>query len=157
MRLLGHAESGLSPAPDADSRPSTTRGTFDVRSYVRSQGETPLVVQRETTPDPKGLALVILVDETSSIGGSYSQPGPDGVIPEFHEGRERDRMPHVRRAVMLIERACAFLGVSLCIGLASRQHHLEHQTGASLKWSEPRESVAWLRVWDTPFSAEVPR
>lgn len=147
------------PAPNTDIRPSTTQGTFNVRSYVRSQGETPLVVQRETAPDPvKGLALVVLVDETSSMGGLYCAPGPDGVIPPdtgFHWEGEDNRMPHVRRAVLLIERACALLGVPLCIGLASRDLVLAHN--GSRCSSTPLESVAWLRVWDTPFSAEGPR
>jgi hypothetical protein len=86
----------LAPTPDVDVRPSDSRGAFSARAHVRSRGEMPLLHKRVDADDPGGLATVLLIDRTGSMGGtphpvdwSSGTPGPS-----FEQGR----MPHARRA-----------------------------------------------------------
>jgi hypothetical protein len=146
------------PAPDTDVRPSASRGKFDVRSYVRSKGETPLVQRRETSFDPRGMAIVLLVDETGSMGGTIRHIDAHGRADGgFHNPHER--MPHVRKAVMLLERTCARADIPLSIGLAARHLSLRHYrwTGGRPAGVNPTRSVCWLRTWQTSHVSEGPR
>lgn len=57
------------PTPDVDVRSSDSRGTFSARAHVRSRGETPLLHRHVDDDHPAGLAMVLLIDRTGSMGG----------------------------------------------------------------------------------------
>jgi hypothetical protein len=141
-------------APDTEPVPNNRRGQFDARACVRSKGTTPVVRAADEADDPRGLALVLLVDGTSSMGGSPGgialQGGPASPI-SFTAGR----MPHVRQAALLLERTCAALNVPLTIGFA-RDHGYPVHTGAFGRVSL-HDPVVWIKRWDTPPDAEGPR
>ncbi len=64
-------------------------------------------------------------------------------------------MPHVRRAAMLFERACAALEVPLAIGFARDSAYPVHTgTRGRVYLANP---VVWIKHWDTPAQAEGPR
>jgi len=143
------------PTPDVDVRPSETTGTFDARAHIRSRGDTPMLHKRVNDHDPTGLAMVLLVDRTGSMGGSpqpidWAAGGTPG--PAFEQGR----MPHARRAAILLDMACTEAEISLCIGYAGNNGYTcHHPDGAhSFALSSP---VIWIRDWSTSRSAEGPR
>jgi hypothetical protein len=137
-------------APVANNR----RGRFDNRACVRSRGKTPVVRDQDEADDPHGLAIVLLIDGTSSMGGSPGGVAADGG-PASPADFAAGRMPHVRRAAMLFERACAALDVPLAIGFARDSAYPVH-TGTSRRIALP-EPVVWIKRWDTPPQAEGPR
>ena len=105
--------------------------------------------------DPTGLAMVLLIDRTGSMGGSpqpidWAAGGMPG--PAFEQGR----MPHARRAAILLDLACTEADIPLCIGYAGNDGYTcHHRDGArSFELSTP---VIWIRDWATPRSAEGPR
>lgn len=130
----------LPPTPDTEPRPSDIPGCFDVRSYVSSRGAMPFVVPRDDAPSADGLAIVLLVDRTGSMGGYPSTAEPDEDDLSFHD--PGDRMFHARRAALLLDRACAVGGIPLAIGLAG---------------GRPTNPVTWLRTWDSAQDAEGPK
>lgn len=143
------------PTPDVDVRPSETTGTFDARAHIRSRGETPMLHRRVDDHDPTGLAMVLLIDRTGSMGGSpepidWAAGGVPG--PSFEQGR----MPHARRAATLLDMACSAADIPLCIGYAGNNGYTcHHPDGArSFALSSP---VIWIRDWSTSRSAEGPR
>ena len=143
------------PTPDVDVRPSETSGTFDARAHIRSHGEVPLLHKRVNDHDPAGLAMVLLIDRTGSMGGSpnpidWAAGGAPG--PSFEQGR----MPHARRAAILLDMACSAADIPLCIGYAGNNGYTcHHPDGArSFALASP---VIWIREWNTPRSAEGPR
>lgn len=141
-------------APDTEPVPNNRRGRFDARACVRSKGTTPVVRLADDADDPRGLALVLLIDGTSSMGG-----GPCGVAADGGPANQfnfnNGRMPHVREAAMLLERTCAALEIPLSIGFARDSAYPEH-TGT---WGRVvlRDPVVWIKRWDTPPDAEGPR
>ena len=141
-------------APDAEPIANNRRGRFDQRACVRSRGKTPVVRLADEADDPRGLAVVLLIDGTSSMGGSPGGVALDGGPADpagFHAGR----MPHVRQATMLFERACALLDVPLAIGFARDSAYPVH-TGSfgRVYLAEP---VVWIKRWETPAHAEGSR
>jgi len=144
----------LVQTPDADVRPSDSSGTFNVRAHVRSRGDTPMLLRRVDDDDPAGLAMVLLIDRTGSMGGTpHPIDWPTGMPgPYFEEGR----MPHARRAAILLDLACTEADIPLCIGYAGNNGYTcHHPDGArSFELSTP---VIWIRDWTTPRTAEGPR
>jgi hypothetical protein len=143
------------PTPDVDVRPSETTGTFDARAHIRSRGDTPMLHKRVDDHDPAGLALVLLIDRTGSMGGSpnpidWAAGGVPG--PSFEQGR----MPHARRAAILLDMACTAAEIPLCIGYAGNNGYTCHHPGGARSFALT-SPVIWVRDWSTPRSAEGPR
>ncbi len=55
-------------------------------------------------------------------------------------------MPHVRPALMLLQRGCAGAGIPHAIGLACQEFSAEHRRG----YLQFPGAVAWLQRFDTP-------
>ncbi len=141
-------------APDTEPTPNNRRGRFDGRACVRSRGKTPVVRAQDEADDPQGLAVVLLIDGTSSMGGSPGGVAPDGG-PANPAGFSSGRMPHVRQATLLFERACAALDVPLAIGFARDSAYPVHTGTYSRVYLH--EPVVWIKRWETPAQAEGPR
>jgi hypothetical protein len=140
--------------PDTEPLANNRRGRFDARACVRSRGTAPVVRPADEADDPQGLAFVLLIDGTSSMGGTPGGIAPNGgpaSVASFNGGR----MLHVREAAMLFERACAALHIPLTIGFARDQGYPVH-TGTPGRVSL-RDPVIWIKRWDTPPDAEGPR
>jgi hypothetical protein len=146
------------PAPAIATRRSTTSGTFSARAYARTGGERPLIVRREPSVDSSGLAIVLLIDRTTSMGEpptidrATGEPSPNFFDPDA-------RMPHARRAAMLFELTCTQAGIPLCIGFAGDRGysvHLPHAFGERVFFHRPERPITWLRTWETPRFAEGP-
>ena len=142
------------PTPDVDVRPSETTGTFDARAHIRSRGNTPMLHKRVDDDDPAGLAMVLLIDRTGSMGGSpypidwaHGAPGPS-----FEQGR----MPQARRAAILLDLACSAAQIPLCIGYAGNDGYSCHHPDGARSF-EAASPVIWIRDWSTSQHAEGPR
>jgi hypothetical protein len=146
-------------ASDVASRRSATRGTFSARAYARTRGEQPLLVYRDPDDDPSGLAIVLLIDRTTSMGGPPTlDPANPEPGPSFFD--EHQRMTHARRAAMLFELTCTAAGIPLSIGFAGDRGysvHLPHALGRQVFFQRPGHPVTWLRTWETPRFAEGPK
>jgi hypothetical protein len=143
------------PTPDVDGRPSETTGTFDARAHIRSRGNTPMLHRRVDDDDPAGLAMVLLIDRTGSMGGSpypidWAHGGAPG--PSFEQGR----MPQARRAAILLDLACSAAEIPLCIGYAGNDGYSCHHPDGARSF-EAASPVIWIRDWSTPQHAEGPR
>jgi hypothetical protein len=141
--------------PEADDEPNRARGHLDARAAVRTRGERPLVRPALDGDGPTGLAVLLLIDGTGSMGGSPGAVGPDN--RPLHPARFDDpseRMPHVRAAAMLVQRACAGLGIPLAIAEACAAWGRCHQVEGS---SGERSPVTWLQRFETDPEAEGPR
>lgn len=147
------------PSPNIDVRPSDAYGTFNVRQHVRTQGETPLLKQRDDAPDPSGLAVVLLVDRTSSMGNYPGMETPDGPRNRIMFFDPDHRMVHARKASMMIERACALAQppVPLAIGFAGNNIQLRHRLDRPDPRRFQRSPIAWIKHFNTPPQAETPR
>lgn len=143
------------PTPDIDVRPSDSIGTFNARAHIRSRGDMPLVHRRVDDDDPTGLALVLLIDRTGSMGGTpdpIDWPADGTPGPAFETGR----MPHARRAAILLDLACTAAEIPLCIGYAGNDGSTMHHPDGDRRFV--RDSpVIWVRDWTTPREAEGPR
>jgi hypothetical protein len=111
--------------------------------------------RRVDDQDPTGLAMVLLIDRTGSMGGSpnpidWTAGGAPG--PSFEQGR----MPHARRAAVLLDMACTEAEIPLCIGYAGNNGYTCHHPGGARSFAL-RSPVIWIRDWSTPRSAEGPR
>jgi hypothetical protein len=147
------------PAPNIAPRRSATSGLFSSRAYGRTRGERPLLVRREPANDPSGLAIVLLIDRTTSMG---PPPAIDRRTGEPDAGffSAEHRITHARRAAMLFELTCTAAGVPLCIGYAGDRGysvHLPHALGTRVFFHRPERPVVWLRSWETPRFAEGPK
>ena len=141
-----------SPTPNVAPRPHMVNGTFSAREHIRSQGEKPMLQTRDRARDPKGLALVLLIDRTGSMGNfEFNDDGTPGSGFYSPSGR----MYHARRAALLLDRACVSARISLCIGYAGNEVSPEHGPHRGRCLHLP-QSVVWLRDWDTPPDAEGP-
>ncbi len=142
-------------APEADDEPNRARGHLDARAAVRTRGERPLVRPALDGDGPEELAILLLIDGTGSMGGSPGAVGSDNqpVYPDRFDDPAA-RMPHVRAAAMLVQRACAGLGIPLAIAEACaswrRRHHRERPPAE-------RSPVTWLQRFETDPDAEGPR
>ncbi len=145
-------------APDQLPVANARRGRFESRAHVRSRGRTPVVQPADEADAPEGLAIVLLIDGTSSMGGDPGGVTPDGGPVDPH-GFAAGRMPAVRRAVLHIERACAGAGVPLAIGVARDQAQPSHRPSRSgtYEYEYYREPVVWIKTFATPAHAEGPR
>jgi hypothetical protein len=139
------------PTPNIAPRPHMVKGHFSAREHVRSQGEKPMLVGRERAPDPSGLALVLLIDRTGSMG-NYQITGD---VPGAGFYSPSGRMYHARRAAMLLSLACAGARIPLCIGFAGNEVSPRHGPYAGRTLHLP-QSVVWIRDWATPSGAEGP-
>lgn len=140
--------------PDRDPIANNRRGRFDSRTCVRSKGGTPVVREEDEADDPGGMAIVLLLDGTTSMGGGLEGITPDG-RPSDMNSFNHGRLPHMRRATLLFDRACANLAIPLCIGYARdriQSPHLDRYHVYS-----PPSPVMWIRDWATPPNAEGPR
>jgi hypothetical protein len=147
------------PAPDIGSRRSGTHGTFTAEAHARTRGERPLMVKREVEQDPSGLAIVLLIDRTGSMG---PMPGIDPVTgePDVSFFDERARVTHARRAAMLFELTCTAADIPLAIGYAgdyTYSVHLPDSLNEATLLHHPDKPVIWLRTWQTPRYAEGPK
>jgi hypothetical protein len=146
----------LAPTPDVDVRASDSRGLFCARAHVRSQGETPLLHKRVDADDPSGLAMVLLIDRTGSMGGTphpIDWSGGGTPEPSFEQGR----MPHARRAAMLLDMTCTAADIPLCIGYAGNSGSTVHHPDGNSRSFTLASPVIWIRDWRTPREAEGPR
>jgi hypothetical protein len=142
-------------ASSMDPEPNRYRGRFDAHALRRSRGERPLLRPALEGNSPAGLAVMLVIDGTSSNGGD-----PGGVTPDnrpanptsFHNPGHR--MPHVRRAAMLLQRACAGLGIPCAIAEACDGWFRVHDPSLPHRSASP---VTWLQRWDTDPHAEGPR
>ncbi len=141
--------------PDVEPVANSKRGRLDVRACVRSHGKTPVVRDAEEADDPRGLAIVLLIDGTASMGGDPRGVAEGGGPSDPGAFNDPDyRMPHVRKAVLAFQRACADLGVPLEIGVACDEIRPSHNGRGRYRVTYP---IAWIQRWDTPVHAEGPR
>ncbi len=143
------------PTPDSAVRASASVGSFNARAHVRSQGELPLLHKRVDDDDPTGLALILLIDRTGSMGGNpqpidWAAGGSTG--PSF----ERGRMPHARRAAILLDMACTAADIPLCIGYAGNDGTTVHHPDGPKRFLRAAP-VIWIRDWNSPPALEGPR
>lgn len=142
-------------APHADPEENRYRGRFDTHALLRSQGERPLLRLALEGNSPASLAVMLVIDGTSSNGGE-----PGGITPDnrpanpssFHNPAHR--MPHVRRAAMLVQHACAGLGIPCAIAEACDNWFRVHNPSLPYR---PASPVTWLQRWETDPHAEGPR
>lgn len=139
------------PTPNTAPRAHMVKGRFSAREHVRSKGEKPMLLGRERAPDPGGLALVLLIDRTGSMGNYQIAGGVPG--EGFYS--PGGRMYHARRAAMLLDRASASAHIPLCIGFAGNEVSPRHGPYAGRTLHLP-QSVVWIRDWATPAGAEGP-
>jgi hypothetical protein len=146
----------IAPTPDIELRPSDHQGTFSVRAHVRSRGETPLLHRRVDADDHSGLAIVILLDRTGSMGGNpYPIDWTSGGTPS--PSFESGRMPYARRAAMLLDMTCSAAEIPLCIGYAGNAGSTVHHPDGTSRSFNLDSPVIWIRDWHTPREAEGPR
>jgi hypothetical protein len=141
--------------PQTEPEANRHRGCFDAHALVRSRGERPLVRPALEGSSPEGLVVLLVIDGTGSNGGhpgSVTQDNRPADPAAFHDPQER--MPHVRRAAMLMQRACAGLGIPCAIAEACDGWHRVHAPHLPSDVSNP---VTWLQRWDTDPHAEGPR
>jgi hypothetical protein len=140
------------PTPNVAPRPHLVSGSFSVREQIRSQGERPMLRARGRARDPKGLAVVLLIDRTGSMGNrAFTHDGQPA--EGFFSASER--MYHARRAALLLDRACAAARIPLCIGYAGNEVSPAHGPLRGRRLHLP-QSVVWIRDWQTPLDAEGP-
>lgn len=139
------------PTPYTAPRPHMAKGAFSVREHIRSQGEKPMLYARDPARSPEGLAMVLLIDRTGSMGNGqferYDVPAADFYSPD-------GRMYHARRAAMLLALACSGAHIPLCIGYAGNMVYPRHGAMAGRFSVHLPESVVWVRDWDTPTDTE---
>jgi hypothetical protein len=143
----------IPPTPNVAPRPHPISGSFSVREQIRSQGERPMLRARGRSRDVKGLAVVLLIDRTGSMG-NFDFRG-DGT-PEDDFFSPSGRMYHARRAALLLDRACAAACIPLCIGYAGNEVMPGHGPLRGQRLHLP-QSVVWIRDWHTPPEAEGSR
>jgi hypothetical protein len=142
-------------APDVEEEPNRHRGRLDARACVHSRGERPLVRPALEGDSPAELAILLAIDGTGSNGNN-----PGGVTTENRPERAadftdpQDRMVHVRAATMLLQRACAGLGIPCAIAEVCDKWHRVHNP---LLPSHAPSVVTWLQRFDTNPDAEGPR
>jgi hypothetical protein len=142
----------IPPTPNVAPRPHLVSGAFSVREHIRSQGERPMLRRRDRARDPKGLAVVLLIDRTGSMGNyAFEDEGTPGSGFYSPSGR----MYHARRAALLLDRACMGARIPLCIGYAGNDVSPEHGALRGRRLHLP-QSVVWIREWDTSPDAEGP-
>lgn len=147
------------PAPDIAPHRSATRGAFSARAHARTLGERPLHVRRDAAPDHTGMAIVLLIDRTTSMGPPPEIDRRTGE-PDASFHSEEYRITHARRAAMLFELTCTEAGIPLAIGYAGDRGssvHLPRALGERVSFHRPDRPVTWLRVWETPRFAEGPK
>ena len=147
------------PAPDIAPHRSATRGTFSARAHTRTLGERPLHIRRDEADDPSGLAIVLLIDRTTSMGLPPMIDRETGE-PDTSFFSEEYRITNARRAAMLFELTCTAAGIPLAIGYAGDRGysvHLPRSLGEHVFFHRPERPVTWLRLWDTPRFAEGPK
>jgi hypothetical protein len=107
---------------------------------------------RDRARHPKGLAVVLLIDRTGSMGNAdFTDDGmPTGGF--YSAG---GRMYHARRAALLLDRACVGARIPLCIGYAGNEVAPEHGAMRGRCLHLP-QSVVWIRDWGTPPDTEGP-
>ena len=139
------------PTPMTAPRPHVSKGAFSAREHIRSQGEKPMVYARDPSRSPEGLAMVLLIDRTGSMGNghfdSFDVPAPGFFSPS-------ERMYHARRAALLLALACSAARIPLCIGYAGNEIAPRHGALAGRYSVHLPESVVWIRDWDTPGDSE---
>jgi DNA repair protein RadC len=72
--------------------------------------------------------------------------------PSFEQGR----MPHARRAAVLLDMACSAADIPLCIGYAGNNGYTCHHPDGARSFALP-SPVIWIREWSTPRNVEGPR
>ncbi len=142
--------------PDEEPVANDRRGRFHSRSYVRSRGATPVVHAVDEADAPDGMAIMLVIDGTSSMGGNPDGLATDGGPADRHSFAY-GRMPAVRRAVLHLERACARAGVPLAVGFARDQAYPSHRPSRGDPYERYRDPVEWIKRFDTPVNAEGPR
>lgn len=142
-------------APAVEDEPNRARGRLDARAAVRTRGARPLVRGGTDGDSPEGLAVLLLIDGTGSMQGYPGGVAADGG-PRFphHFTDPRARMPHVRRAALLVQRACASAEVPLAIAEACASPHRCHLPTRTGTGSGP---LAWIQRYDDDPEAEGPR
>ncbi len=141
--------------PAVEDEPNRTRGRLDARAAVRTKGARPLVRPGAEGDAPEGLAVLLLIDGTGSMGGypgGVDAAGEPAVPANFDDPEAR--MPHVRRAALLVQRACALAGVVLAIAEACAANRRCHQGRGTRQAPGP---LAWIQRYDDDPEAEGPR
>jgi hypothetical protein len=144
------------PTPEQDEDDEPVGSEFSVEAFVESRGDRPFRTLSEDAPEHGGLAIILLLDMTTSNGGwPGSGIDADGkLVPSFADPRHR--MTSIRPAVMVFELVCPRAGIPLCIGHVGDGGNLEHLPGSPER-SKPGEPVTWIRTWQTPRDNEASR
>lgn len=146
--------------PEAGDLPSMHTGIYDIREELRSAGETPLRSARLEAESPEGLAVMVLVDHTTSMGNRYfdryysGEFNPKDVwgMPGQAFNSEGGRMIHARRAVMLLVKACLQSRIPIQVGLAAL--HTYDPEGVYRSSLAENHAIEWIWEWDTPATNE---
>lgn len=141
--------------PDAEPEANSRRGRFDARAHVRSQGKRPLVRPAQVGDGPEALAFLLVIDGTGSMGGDPRGLAPDGGPADPLSFNHPDqRLPHVRPAVLALQRACAGLHIPLAIALACDA--IVPSPVDTLR-GHVANPVHWLQRFETDPESEGPR
>lgn len=147
----------LAKTPDAGEDISPAGGEFDVEAYIRSDGARPFRFINDEAPGHEGLAIALLIDATTSMGGWPGEGIDDkGVFqPEFYSPQYR--MTYAAQVAMLFELVCPPAGITLLIGAAGDDGTLYHLPGEYKERYKPSQPVTWLRHRHTPPDSELTR
>ena len=146
----------LVKTPDVSEDEGPIGSAFDVEANIRSGGERPFRLPDTPAPDHEGLAIVLLIDATTSMGG-WPGSGLDtrGVFrPSFYNSGER--MMYACQVAMVFELVCPLAGITLLIGATGDNGSLMHLPGHPER-SKPHQPITWLRTRHTLRESEATR
>lgn len=136
------------PTNDVDPVADDRRGRFNTRAYTTSLGERPLMQPREEGLSPKGMAVMVLIDGSGSMG-VFTDPN--------------SRMSLVGRALMALDLACAKAGIAMQAGLAGifnetgniKPVRVRARTGTG--YEHIQHEVRWIKTFDQKGNEEAVR
>jgi len=144
------------PTPEVEEEEEEPHGTeWSFEDFVQTRGGRPFRTPAEEGRAPGGLAIVLLIDTTTSMGG-WSGQGLDerGLFnPDFYKARQR--MTGARELAMLFELVCYKANIPLSIGSTGDSGFLYHLPKRKDR-NKPEQPVSWLRSFDTARDAEEP-
>jgi hypothetical protein len=142
--------------PDATEDAVPYGGEFDVEANLRSDGARPFILSDTPAPAHAGLAIALLIDATGSMGGSGTGGLDERGVFDPSVYHPHHRMTYARQVAMLFELVCPTASITLLIGAAGDDGHLEHLPGMPRR-RKPYQPIIWLRTRQTPRDSEVTR